>query len=114
MTEWTKNNRACTTLWTALFNMQQLKTNFEESGNLKMSDLTFYNVLSSSDLRNQEAKIIADQLDNVFRIGRGAKFEEGVDRSKAISSMTKILSDEEKLVKDLSSSIDESYLFWGE
>lgn len=114
MADWTKNNRACTTLWTILFKMQQLKTNFEESGDLKMSDLTFYNVLSSSDLRNQESKIIADQLDNVFRVGRGAKYEDGIDRSKAISGMIEILSDEDKLLKDLSSNIDDSYLFWGE
>lgn len=114
MADWTKNNRACTTLCTTLFNMQQLKTSFEESGDLKMSDLTFYNVLSSSNLRSQESRIIADQLDNVFRIGRGAKYEKSVDRSKAISSMTEILSDEDKQVKDLSTNIDESYLFWDE
>ena len=114
MAEWTKNNRACTTLWTTLYNMQQLTTNFDESGELKMSDLTFYNVLSSSDLREQESKIIADQLDNVFRIGRGAKYEEEVDRSKAMSSMIEVLTNEDKEVKELAETVDESYLFWGE
>jgi len=114
MADWTKNNRACTTLWTTLYNMQQLVTNFEESGELKMSDLTFYNVLSSSELRQQEARIIADQLDNVFRVGRGAKYEEGIDRSKAMSSMIEVLTDEEKELKELAKTVDESYLFWGE
>jgi predicted RNase H-related nuclease YkuK (DUF458 family) len=94
--------------------MQQLITNFDESGDLKMNDLTFFNVLSSSDLRKQESKIIADLLDNVFRIGRGAKYEEGIDRSKAISSMIEILSDEDKQVKELAFTVDEAYLFWGE
>jgi len=41
MSNWTSNNRASTTLWTTLFRMHQLDTNFEESGDLKMSDLTF-------------------------------------------------------------------------
>lgn len=114
MAEWSRNNRACTTLWSTLYTMQQLTTNFDESGDLKMNDLTFFNMLSSSDLRKQESKIIADQLDNVFRIGRGAKFEQGIDRSKAISSMIEILSDEEKQVNELAFTVDEAYLFWGE
>jgi hypothetical protein len=114
MTNWTKNNRACTTLWTTLYNMKQLQSNFEVSGQLKMQDLTFYNVLSSSDLRNQEAKIIADQLDNIFRIGRGAKYESGVTRSDAMIAMVEILTDDSKLVEELATKIDNQYLFWGE
>ena len=114
MANWTKNNRACTTLWTTLYNMKQLQSNFEESGQLKMQDLTFYNALSSSDLRNQEAKIIADQLDNIFRIGRGAKYENGVTRSDAMTAMIEILTDDSKLVEELATKIDNQYLFWVE
>jgi len=114
MAQWSRNNRACTTLWTTLYTMQQLTTNFEDSGALTMNDLTFFNALSGPDLRNQESKIIADQLDNVFRIGRGAKYEQGIDRSKAISNMIEILCDEEKQVNELAFTVDEAYLFWGE
>lgn len=114
MPNWSKNNRACTTLWTTLFNMKQLQSNFEESGELKMEDLTFYNVLSSSDLRKQEAKIISDQLDNIFRIGRGAKYEKDITRTKALGEMVEVLSEDTKSIQELASKIDELYLFWGE
>jgi hypothetical protein len=114
MADWTKNNRACTTLWTTLFNMQQLSTNFDDSGDLKINDLTFYNALGSSDLRRQQATIIADQLDNIFRVGRGAKYESEIDRTKAIAGMVSILTDENKFVKDLASNVDDSYNFWDE
>lgn len=114
MANWSKNNRACTTLWTTLFSMQQLSTNFDDSGDLKMSDLTFYNTLGSSELRKQQAKIIADQLDNVFRIGRGAKYEDNIDRTKAMDGMVEILTDDSKQVKDLASNVDDSYNLWGE
>ncbi|MDJ1498911.1 hypothetical protein QNI19_38645 [Cytophagaceae bacterium DM2B3-1] len=114
MADWSKNNRACTTLWTTLFLMQQLSTNFDDSGDLKMSDLTFYNTLGSSELRKQQAKIVADQLDNIFRIGRGAKYEENVDRGKAMNGMIEILTEESKQIKDLASNVDDSYRFWEE
>ena len=114
MANWTKDNRACATLWTTLFNMHQLSTNFDDSGDLKMNDLTFYNALGSSDLRRQQATIIADQLDNIFRVGRGAKYEPNVDRTKAMAGMVTILTDEGKLVKDLALNVDNSYIFWEE
>lgn len=114
MANWSKNNRACTTLWTTLFKMQQIFTNFDDSGSLKMNDLTFYNALGSSELRKQQAIIIADQLDNIFRIGRGAEYEKKIDRTKAIASIVQILTDEEKLIKDLASTVDDAYNFWGE
>ena len=114
MADWSNNNRACTTLWTTLFNMKQLITNFDDSGVLKMSDITFFNSVSSSDLRKQQASIIADQLDNIFLVGRGAKYEEGIDRTKAMSGMIEILTDGDKQLKDLASNIDDSYNFWGE
>lgn len=114
MADWSSNNRACTTLWSTLFSMQQLSTNFDDSGDLSMSDLTFFNTLGSSELRKQQANILADQLDHIFRIGRGAKYEDNIDRTKAISSIVKILTDGKKLVKDLSKTVDDSYKFWGE
>lgn len=114
MADWTRNNRACTTLWITLFNMQQLSTNFEESGDLKMNDLTFFNELESSEMRQQQATIIADQLDNIFRVGRGAKYEKDFDRTKSMAGMITILTDKSKSVKDLASNVDDSYNFWQE
>lgn len=114
MTPWSKNNRACTTLWTSLSKMKQLITNFDDSEGLKMSNLTFFNSLASADLRKQQATIVADQLDTIFRTGRGAKYENDISRGKAMISMIGILTDEEKTVSDLATAVDEAYNFWGE
>ena len=114
MADWSANNRACTTLWSTLFYMHQLATNFDESGDLAMSDLTYFNPLSSSELRRQQAIILADQLDNIFRIGRGAQYENNVDRTNAMNSIITILIDGKNMVKDLAKTVDDSYRFWGE
>jgi len=114
MADWSKDSRACTTLWTALYSMKQLSTNFDDSENLKMSDLTFYNTLGSAELRKQQSTIIADQLDNVFRIGSGATSETDIDRTVAMNNMIEVLINEEKSVKDLAATVDDAYNFWGE
>ncbi len=114
MADWSRNNRACTTLWTTLFSMKQLSTNFDNSGDLKMNDLTFYNSQGSPELRKQEATIMADQFDNVFRKGSGAIFENGIDRTIAMSNIIEVLTDGDKQVKDLASVVDDAYAFWGE
>jgi hypothetical protein len=114
MADWTRTNKACSTLWLTLFNMQQLSTNFETSGDIKMNDLTFFNELDSSELRQQQAAVVADQLDNIFRTGRGATYEAGFDRTKAMTGMISILTDAGKTVSDLAANVDGSYLFWQE
>jgi hypothetical protein len=114
MADWLDNNRACKTLWTTLYTMHQLSTNFTDSGELKMSDLTFYNPLDSADMRKQAASLLADQLDNTFRIGRGATYEDSFDRTKAITDMTAMLTEAEKQVADLAFTVDTIYNFWGE
>ena len=115
MADWSKNNRACTTLWTTLFITQQLITNFDDSGELAMNDLTFFNPLDSADSRKQAATLLADQLDNTFRNGGfSAILEAEIDRTKAVSGMVEILTDKDKLVKDLAENVDSSYIFWGE
>ena len=111
MADWTNNNRACKTLWTSLFTMHQLSTNFDDSGDLTMKDLLFFNPLSSGDLRKQEATVVADELDNIFRNGRGADFEQGIDRTTAMENMVEVLADEEKSVADLASVVDAAYRF---
>lgn len=114
MATWSRNNRACTTVWITLFSTQQLTTNFDESGTLTMNDLTFYNELSSPDQRSHDIAMFADQLDNIFTNGRGAKYEPGVDHSSAVGSLIQVLSEKTNTVADLASSADSSYQFWGE
>jgi hypothetical protein len=114
MADWLKTNRACTTLWTTLSTMQQIFTNFEESGALAMTNLTFFNPLVSADLRRQQALMVADELDQTFRIGRGAKFEKDYDRGRAIDEMVSILIDGSKTVTELAVAADKAYQFWAE
>jgi len=114
MATWENTNLACATLWTTLYHMNQLHTNFEDSGDLKISDLTFFNPLSSGDAREQEARMIADQIDNTFVNARGAKYADNVTNSTAINGMVSILIDGDKQVNDLASEADELYIFWGE
>ena len=115
MAEWNNNNRACTVLWTSLYIMRQLTTNFSDSGALPMSELIFFSSVDSDDLRAQNAYMVADQLDSIFRRGGfGATFENGVDGSTAITGMVSILIDSEKTVADLAEAIDVFYAFWQE
>jgi len=114
MATWSRNNRACTTIWITLYSMQQLTTNFDDSGALTMNELTFYNELSSSDQRAHEIAMLADQLDNVFINGRGAKYEAGVTRSSAVSGLVGVLTEATNTVADLASTADSLYQFWGE
>ena len=111
---WSTNNRACTTVWTTLFSMQQLSTNFADSGTLTMNQLTFFNELSSSDQRSHDIAMLADHLDNVFVNGRGAKYESGVTHSSAVSGLVGILSEAATTVEQLASTADSLYQFWGE
>jgi len=114
MADWTENNRACKTLWTSLKVMNQVFVNFDECGILKMQDLTFFNSLVSNTVLVKEATMVADQLDNIFRNGRGAIFEENTDRTKATGAMIAILVDGEKQVSDLAATVDDAYKFISE
>lgn len=114
MGKWDTNARANETLWTTLYLLNQLFTNYKESGSLAMKDLTFYNPLVSSDFRRNQALMLADQLDNVFRMGRGAIFEPGVERGDAILKITGLMTDGEKTVEDLAELVDDLYKFWQE
>jgi len=114
MSNWSNNNRACTNLWVMLYRMNQLKTNFADSESLKMNDLTFFNGLNSAELRKNEALMIADQLDNIFRMGLAAVYETGIDRSGAMGNMVTFLTDGDKTLSEMASEVDTLYKFWGE
>jgi hypothetical protein len=114
MADWTKNNRACTTTWTTLRVLDQNDKVFNDSGNVKMSGLTFWNAAASADMRKLQATTLATQMDNTFRMIRKANFEAGVTKEAAIAAMIDILTTEDKTISDLAAAIDEKYLFWEE
>lgn len=115
MFEWNSDNKASNSLWFAFCHqMDQLNTNFDDSSDLKMNDLTFYNPLLSSTELNATASIIAVQLDNIFINSNGAFYENNVNKIKAISDMVAVLVDSNKTVKELAAVIDNDYKFWHE
>ena len=114
MAVWTKNNRACTTTWITLRVLDQNNRVFKDSGQVKMSELTFGNAAASPDLRKLQATTIANQMDNIFRMIRKADFEAGVTKEAAIATIVDTLIVADKTISDLAASIDAKYLFWEE
>lgn len=114
MSTWSKNNRACTTTWTTLIVLDQIKETFKDSGIKKMSDLTFWNKAASSEMRKIMATTLSIQIDNIFTMVRGAKYESGRTKEMAIADILDLLQKEDKTVADLAKTNDKNYLMWQE
>lgn len=114
MADWSPNNRACTTTWSTLKILAQNSKPFIKSGGLRMDQLTYWNPTASSEMRKVQATTLANQMDNVFTLVRGAKYEKKVTKEKAIASMTDVLVDSEMTVTDLAAVCNDQYVFWGE
>jgi hypothetical protein len=114
MANWSKNNRACKTTWSTLRTLDQLDAVFGDAGTLKMKELTYYNQTSSKEQRKSIARMLAAQLDNIFRELRGARYENEITGDKAIQSMVEILIKPEATVAVLSEQCDINYKFYGE
>lgn len=108
------NNRSCTTTWITLYRLQQFRKTFDEAGSLQMKDLKFYNPSLSKELLKQEAAMLADMIDVVFIVGRGARYEAGIKKSMALEKMIHLLIDAHKTVADLAALNDDHYIFWNE
>ena len=114
MSDWSKNNLACTTTWTTLMVLEQLHEVFSKSGTLTMKDLAYWNNAASAEMRKIQATTIAHQTDNIFIKLRGAKYEAGSTQQKAVDEMVTTMTDETKTVSDLAAINDSNYLFLGE
>ena len=114
LTLWSANSRACKTTWSTLRILNQLEETFAEAGTLKMKGLTFWNQSGSADNRESMARTLSIQVDNVFTLIRGARYEDGASKPKAIEGMLAILLDESKTVVDLALAADALYKFWKE
>ena len=114
MAEWSKNNRAHALTWFNLRVLDQLATGFQNTGALKVSDLTFWGSLSTNELRSTQAQTIAISLDNMFRMINNATFEDGADRQTAIQQLHEALSDGDTAIPDLAAIADANYRFLGE
>lgn len=114
MSTWSKSNIACKNTWIFLRALGQLTKVFKDSGNLKMTDLTFWNQTVSQELREIAAKTLVNQLDNMFRLIDKAVFEEGVTITDALNDMYETMINPEKTVADLAGIVDACYNFVGE
>jgi hypothetical protein len=111
---WSMNIRSCTTTWITLYRLKQIRKTFSEAGDILMKDLKFFNPTLSNDALKQEAAMLADMIDVVFIVGRGAKYEAGATRTKAVSDMIEILTGAENSVAEFAQANDLNYIFWNE
>ena len=114
MADWDRNNLACQCTWADLFVLKQSRKPFKDSGEIQMRDLLFFNPAAGSCTLENEAKMLADELDIIFRRVDGAKFEKGVTKAKAQADMVAVLKKATQTMADLAEVINANYLFWGE
>ncbi|WP_455204219.1 hypothetical protein [Kaarinaea lacus] len=114
--KWSKNNRACKTVWSTLVALDQMSERqmFKTAGGKKIKSLTFFAKDASGDMLSVRAKAFAHQCDKVFRFVRGAQYEDNVTTQKAINALVKVLKDGEKTVADLADVADDAYFFFRE
>lgn len=112
MPTWSSNHRACKTTWSTLLALTQLQEAFPLAGVIPMPSLLFW--AGSDDARAQRAQTLAQQMDNIFRLLRNARYEDGVSAEAALAGLEAALLKESNTVADLSDAADTLYLFWQE
>lgn len=113
MENWTANNPAQVDTWFSLFRLGQIRKQFNAAGNMKMSELTFFNPTASKESLKMEATLIADTMDRLIS-GLGARLENNISRHKALSDMITLLIDKDKTIMDLATKNDANYFFINE
>ncbi|MFZ5625502.1 MAG: hypothetical protein ACOY71_13935 [Gemmatimonadota bacterium] len=111
MADWSRNNAACRTTWLTLRVLDQTRKVFDDAGAVRMQDLGFWNPAATDALRRGAARALARQLDNVFTMIRGAKYENGKTSTAAVNAMVDVLVDGNKTIADLAAANDASYHF---
>ncbi|MFC1573317.1 hypothetical protein ACFL6M_06930 [Candidatus Eisenbacteria bacterium] len=114
MSTWTNNNIAHKNTWATLLSLGELAKGFSESESLKMKDLAFWSHVASGDMNDLRANALAAQLHNLAIMFWAAEYEDGVDQTGAISSISAILRNAEAGVPDLAQVMDDAYQFVGE
>ena len=114
MPEWSKNHLAHRTTWSTLLLLDQNTEVFIRSGDIPMNQLAFWNAAASSDMRALQINTLARQIDNVFRLIRGAQYEDAVPPQTAIGALIAVLADPSRTICDLANAADNSYRFFGE
>ena len=110
---WTNEKMANVDTWFTLFRINQIIAPFPEAGNIKMSQLTFFNPTASQDHLKIEATLVANTIDQLFT-AFGVKLENNVSRNAALTAMIGVLMDGNKTVEELAEVNDSNYLFFNE
>lgn len=114
--KWSANNRACKTVWSTLMVLDQIgeDQSFDSTGKKTVGNLRFFPHDGSQDIIDIRAKSLAIQIDKVFRMIRGATYENNVSQSQAVDALAVVLKDKEQTVAELANKADDQYLFFKE
>jgi hypothetical protein len=91
--------------------MKQHRKTFKKAETLKMNELLFFNPLLTKDELRFEAEGIADFVDIVFKNTYGGRYEENINKEKAVRNMVDIMIQKSKTMADLAAQVDSDYNF---
>lgn len=111
---WNNNNLAHIHTWMALRVLGQNDKTFAASENLKVREFEFWIEGESAAMRAQKSRVLAVQMDNIFRLYQGASYEPGFTKVKAINALAVILRGADKTMADVGGEADNCYFFAGE
>jgi hypothetical protein len=112
--KWDKHNLACVNTWAFLRGLGQYSAVFSTAGQIKMSELKFYDADMSGDAVQAEARNLALQLDRIFTKALLASYESGYGLAKAVDALVVVMVEGEKTLTDLGEVVDGAYDFRGE
>ena len=112
-TNWNVDNRAAGTTWFNARTLEQIDAaaSFSEAKSIKMSEMTFWNALSSGEARRVQAGSLAAMMDNINRQFWFARYAHNADRATAIESIVATLLNQNKTLLDLAEVADQQYDF---
>lgn len=111
---WSNNNLAHVHTWMAMRVLGQSSKTFNASEKVKVREFEFWNAADSAPMRAQKARALAVQMDNIFRLYQGAKYESDFTKVKAINTLAAVLRNGDKIMVELGDQADECYSFAGE
>lgn len=114
MSTWNNNSLACIKVWIHLKILNQHNKLFKDAGDLKIEELSFWNQVSKSESRIQNAKNISKKLDEMFILHDKASYPIAESNAYAIENMFEILKNKENTLFDLATVVKDHYNFRSE
>ena len=108
---WSKNARASTILWLTLYQLGELNSPFNRSGGMRMQELFYWNSAADEELRQAEAKQLADEMDSIFTGLRMAEYRSGVEQDMARYMLKDYLLRKDTTLSEMADKADEYYVF---